>query len=50
MSNIAGAALGDEAGSLAPGAAAVRLVLVLRQASQEEAVGEEALSGQHGAL
>lgn len=49
VSHIAGAALGDKAGPLAPGAAAVRLVLVLRQAGQEETIGEEALPGQHGA-
>lgn len=49
MSHIAGATLGNEAGPLAPRAAAVRLVLVLRQAGQEEAIREEALSGQHGA-
>lgn len=49
MSDVAGAALGDEAGPLASGAAAVRLVLVLCQAGQEETVRQEALSGQHGA-
>lgn len=49
VSNIAGTALGDEAGPLAPGAAAIRLVLVLCQASQEETIREETLPGQHGA-
>lgn len=49
MSHIAGAGLGDEAGPLRPGAAAVGLVLVLGQAGQQEAVRQEALPGQHDA-
>lgn len=49
MGHIAGSGLGDEAGSLSPGAAAVRLVLVLRQPGQQEAVRQEALPRQHNA-
>lgn len=41
--------LGDEPGSLGPGAKAVRLVLVLCQSGQQEAVRQETFAGQHNA-
>lgn len=49
VSHVAGPGLGDEAGSLKSGAAAVRLVPVFRQTGQQEAVRQEALPGQHDA-
>lgn len=49
VSHVAGSALGDEASSLGSGAAAVRLVLVLSQPGQQEAVRQKAFPGQHDA-
>ena len=49
MSDVAGSGLGDETGLLRSGVAAVRVVLVLGQTGQQEAVRQEALPGQHAA-